>query len=129
MRRATKYILLLDDNTYGNNQDFLKKKTYILDLDMINNNDIVKEIDISSKLTPFVNEYISSKGAENSNCSIEYFEIENMLTPPEINAETEVAFKVYYRSIDGNNIETSLGSEAYAYNVKTDTIRDLGSID
>ena len=43
-----------------------------------------------------------------------------------INEENEVAFKVYYRCVDGNT-ETSMGSEIYAYNVKTDTIRDLGS--
>ena len=49
-----------------------------------------------------------------------------MMTPPDINEENEVAFKVYYRCVDGNT-ETSMGSEIYAYNVKTDTIRDLGS--
>ena len=57
---------------------------------------------------------------------LEYFGVEDTMTPPDINEENEVAFKVYYRCVDGNT-ETSIGSEIYAYNVKTDTIRDLGS--
>ena len=122
-----RYILLMDDNTYGMDQDFLKKKTYILDLNMTNSNDIVKEVNLSSKLTPFVNEYINkNKGSKSGTCTVEFFGVEDMMTPPEINEENEVAFKVYFRCVDGN-AETSMGSEIYAYNVKTDTIRDLGS--
>ena len=122
-----RYILLMDDNAYGTDQDFLKKKTYILDLNMINGNEPVKEVNLSNKLTPFVNEYINkNKGSKNGTCTVEYFGVEDMMTPPDINVENEVAFKVYYRCVDGNT-ETSMGSEIYAYNIKTDTIRDLGS--
>ncbi len=122
-----RYILLMDDNAYDTDQDFLKKKTYILDLNMINGNELVKEVNLSNKLTPFVNEYINkNKGSKNGTCTVEYFGVEDMMTPPDINEENEVAFKVYYRCVD-ENTETSMGSEIYAYNVKTDTIRDLGS--
>ncbi len=122
-----RYILLMDDNTYDIDQDFLEKKTYILDLNMTNGNEIVKEVNLSSKLTPFVNEYINkNKGSKDGTCTVEYFEVENMMTLPEIDEENEVVFKVYFRCGDGN-VETSMGSEIYAYNVKTDTIRDLGS--
>ncbi len=122
-----RYILLMDDNAYGTDQDFLNKKTYILDLNMINGNELVKEVNLSNKLTPFVNEYINkNKGSKNGTCTVEYFGVEDTMTPPDINEENEVAFKVYYRCVDGNT-ETSIGSEIYAYNVKTDTIRDLGS--
>ena len=120
-----RYILLMDDNAYDTDQDFLKKKTYILDLNMINGNELVKEVNLSNKLTPFVNEYIN-KSSKNGTCTVEYFGVEDMMTPPDINEENEVAFKVYYRCVD-ENTETSMGSEIYAYNVKTDTIRDLGS--
>ena len=54
-----RYILLMDDNAYDTDQDFLKKKTYILDLNMINGNELDKEVNLSNKLTPFVNEYIN----------------------------------------------------------------------
>ena len=121
-----RYVLLMDDNTYDTNQDFLKKKTYILDLNMVNGNDIVREIDLSRKLTPFVNTYINkNKGSLDGDCTVEYFGVEDMTTPPLIDEENEVAFKVYYRCVDGN-IETSLGYEIYAYNIQTDTIRVLG---
>ena len=126
MNQRQRYVLLMDDNIYDTNQDFLKKKTYILDLNMVNGNDLVREIDLSSKLTPFVNKYINeNKGSLNGTCTVEYFGVEDMITPPPIDEENEVAFKAYYRCVDGNT-ETSLGSEIYAYNVKTDTIRDLG---
>ena len=44
---------------------FLKKKTYILDLNMINGNELVKEVNLSNKLTPFVNEYINKNKGSN----------------------------------------------------------------
>lgn len=63
----------MDDNVYGMDQDFLKKKTYILDLNMTNGNDMVKEVNLSSKLTPFVNEYINkNKGSNKGTCTVEY---------------------------------------------------------
>ena len=46
-----RYILLMDDNAYDTDQDFLKKKTYILDLNMINGNELVKEVNLSNKLS------------------------------------------------------------------------------
>lgn len=123
-----RYILLIDDNSYDMDQDFLKKKTYILDLNMTNDNAIVKEVDISSKLKPFVDEYINkNKGLNKGTCIVKYYGVEDLMTPPDIDGENEVAFKVYFSCVDGN-AETSLGNEIYAYNVKTSTIRDLGSI-
>lgn len=123
-----RYLLLMDDNTYDTNQDFRKKKTYILDLNMVKGNDIVREVNLSSKLEPFVNEHINkNKKKLKGTCTVQYFGVEDMMTPPEIDEENEVAFKIYYRCIDGNT-ETSLGSEIYAYNIKTDTVRDLGSV-
>ena len=120
-----RYVLLIDDNTYDSKQDFLKRKTYILDLNMINGNDIVKEIDLSSKLEPFVNEYISmKKGSLNGICTVEYFEVEDVNSMT-FDKEKEVVFEVYYRCVNGN-LETSLGNEIYAYNVETGIIRDLG---
>lgn len=124
-----RYYLLLDDATYDMNQNFLNKKTYILDLNMVNGNEIVKEINLSSVLTPIANTYINNhKGNNVGTCSVEYFsaniEIELQLLP--MDPEKEVAFKGYYRCVN-NNVETSLGSEIYAYNVETNTIRILAS--
>ena len=122
-----RYYLLLDDATYDMNQNFLNKKTYILDLNMVNGNEIVKEIDLSSIFTPIANAYINNhKGNNAGTCSVEYFSANTGLTPPPIDYEKEVAFKGYYRCVN-NNTETSLGSEIYAYNVETNTIRTLGS--
>lgn len=122
-----RYYLLLDDATYDMNQNFLNKKTYILDLNMVNGNEIVKEIDLSSAFTPIANAYINNhKGNNAGTCSVEYFSANTGLTPPPIDYEKEVAFKGYYRCVN-NNVETSLGSEIYAYNVETNTIRTLGS--
>lgn len=122
-----RYYLLLDDSTYDMNQNFLNKKTYILDLNMVNGNKIVKEIDLSSVFTPIANAYINNhKGNNVGTCSVEYFSANAGLTPPPIDYEKEVAFKGYYRCVN-NNVETSLGSEIYAYNVETNTIRTLGS--
>lgn len=121
-----RYILLMDDNKYDLEENFLNKKTYILDLNMKDSSEIVKEIDLSSKLKPFVDNYINeNKGTTKGEYTIEYFDVEDLLTPLDIDDDTEVAFKVYYRCINGNT-ETSLGSEYYAYNVQTDQIRDLG---
>lgn len=122
-----RYYLLLDDATYDMNQNFLNKKTYILDLNMVNGNEIVKEIDLSSVFTPIANAYINNhKGNNVGTCSVEYFSANTGLTPPPIDYEKEVAFKGYYRCVN-NNAETSLGSEIYAYNVETNTIRTLSS--
>lgn len=122
-----RYYLLLDDATYDMNQNFLNKKTYILDLNMVNGNEIVKEIDLSSVFTPIANAYINNhKGNNAGTCSVEYFSANTGLTPPPIDYEKEVAFEGYYRCVN-NNAETSLGSEIYAYNVETNTIRTLGS--
>lgn len=122
-----RYYLLLNDATYDMNQNFLNKKTYILDLNMVNGNEIVKEIDLSSIFAPIANAYINNhKGNNTGICSVEYFSANTELTPPPIDYEKEVAFKGYYRCVNGN-VETSLGSEIYAYNVETNTIRTLGS--
>lgn len=122
-----RYYLLLDDVTYDMNQNFLNKKTYILDLNMVDGTEIVKEIDLSSVFSPIANEYINNhKGNNSGTCSVEYFSANKGLTPPSIDYEKEVAFKGYYRCVS-NNVETSLGSEIYAYNVETNTIRSLGS--
>ena len=122
-----RYYLLLDDATYGTNQNFLNKKTYVLDLNMVNGNEIVKEIDLASVFSPIVNQYINNHKGNNSGiCSVEYFSANTGLTPPPIDYEKEFAFIGYYRCVN-NNVETSLGSEIYAYNVETNTIRSLGS--
>lgn len=120
-----RYYLLLDDATYGIDQNFLNKKTYILDLNMIDKNEIVKEVDLASVFSPIANAYINNhKGNNNGICSVEYFSANKNSTPPPIDYEKEVAFTGYYRCVN-NNIETSIGSEIYAYNVETNTIRIL----
>lgn len=122
-----RYYLLLEDATYDMNQNFLNKKTYILDLNMVDGNQLVKEIDFASVFTPIANEYINShKGNNSGTCSVAYFSANRGTTPPPIDYEKEVAFGGYYRCIN-NNVETSLGSEIYAYNVETNTIRFLSS--
>ena len=122
-----RYYLLLDDATYDMNQNFLNKKTYILDMNMVDGNEIVKEVDLASVFKPIAENYINShKGNNTGNCTVEYFSATTSLTPPPIDYDKEVAFEGYYRCVN-NNAETSLGSEIYAYNVETNTIRDLGS--
>ncbi len=120
-----RYYLLLDDATYDANQDFLTKKTYILDMDMTNGNEIVKEVDLASVFKPIVDEYINSyNGDKSGTCTVEYFSAVKDSVPPTINYNEEVAFKGYYRCTNGNT-EKSLGSKDYAYNIKTNTIREL----
>lgn len=122
-----RYYLLLDDATYDINQNFLNKKTYILDMNMVDGNEIVKEVDLASVFKPIAENYINShKGNNVGNCTVEYFSATTSLTPPSIDYEKEVSFKGYYRCVN-NNAETSLGSEIYAYNIETNTIRDLGA--
>lgn len=122
-----RYYLLLDDATYGVDQNFLNKKTYILDLNMVDGSEIVKEIDLTSLFTPIADAYINEhKGNNTGTCSVEYFSANKNSTPPPIDYENEVAFTGYYRCVN-NNVETSIGSEIYAYNVENNTIRSLNS--
>lgn len=80
-----RYILLMDDNKYDLEENFLNKKTYILDLNMKDSSEIVKEIDLSSKLKPFVDNYINeNKGTTKREYTIEYFDVEDLLTPLDI---------------------------------------------
>lgn len=122
-----RYYLLLDDATYGMEQNFLNKKTYILDMNIVNGNEVVKEVDMAAVFKPVAEKYINEhKGNNTGTCTVEYFSATNSMTPPPIDYEKEVAFKGYYRCVNGN-AETSLGSEIYAYNVETNSIRDLGA--
>ena len=120
-----RYYLLLDDVTYDANQDFLTKKTYILDMDMTNGNEIVKEVNLASVFKPIVDKYINDyNGDKSGTCTVEYFSAVKGSVPPALDYNEEVAFSGYYRCTDGNT-EKSLGSKNYAYNVKTNTIREL----
>lgn len=122
-----RYYLLLDDATYGMEQNFLNKKTYILDMNMVDGIEIVKEVDMAAVFKPVAEKYINEhKGNNAGTCTVEYFSATNSMTPPPIDYEKEVAFKGYYRCVNGN-AETSLGSEIYAYNVETNSIREFGA--
>ena len=122
-----RYYLLLDDVTYGMEENFLNKKTYILDTNMVEGTEIIKEIDLASVFRPVVENYINThKGNREGICTVEYFSALNGSTPPPIDFEKEVAIHGYYRCVNGN-VETSIGNEIYAYNVETNTIRDLGA--
>ena len=122
-----RYQLLLDDATYGAGQNFLERKTYILDLNMVkDNNSVLKEVNLSEVLKPFVDKYINeNKGNAQGTCTIEYFGTDGVTL--QIDREKEVAFKGYYNCYNGA-AETSLGSNLYAYNVENNTIRDMGKI-
>lgn len=120
-----RYQLLMNDMEYGDGQDFLKKKAYILDLNMVNsNNTIIKEVDLASAMKSYVDDYISKNSNGKTGCKIEYMNPGNTLM---IDFEKEVAFKGYYHCFE-NGAETSLGSNLYAYNVETNSIRDMGAI-
>lgn len=120
-----RYQLLMNDMEYGDGQDFLKKKAYILDLNMVDsNNTIIKEVDLASAMKSYVDDYISKNSNGKTGCKVEYMNPGNTLM---IDFEKEVAFKGYYHCFE-NGVETSLGSNLYAYNVETNSIRDMGAI-
>ena len=120
-----RYQLLMNDMEYGDGQDFLKKKAYILDLNMVDsNNAIIKEVDLASAMKSHVDAYISKNSNGKTGCKVEYMNPGNTLM---IDYEKEVAFKGYYHCFE-NGVETSLGSNLYAYNVETNSIRDMGAI-
>ena len=120
-----RYQLLMNDMEYGDGQDFLKKKAYILDLNMVDsNNAIIKEVDLAAAMKSYVDDYISKNSNGKTGCKVEYMNPGNTLM---IDFEKEVAFKGYYHCFE-NGVETSLGSNLYAYNVETNSIRDMGSI-
>ncbi len=120
-----RYQLLMNDMEYGDGQDFLKKKAYILDLNMVDsNNAIIKEVDLASVMKSHVDAYISKNSNGKTGCKVEYMNPGNTLM---IDFEKEVAFKGYYHCFE-NGVETSLGSNLYAYNVETNSIRDMGAI-
>jgi len=120
-----RYQLLMDDIEYGDGQDFLKKKAYILDLNMVDsNNAIIKEVDLASAMKSYVDDYISKNSNGKTGCKVEYMNPGDTLM---IDFEKEVAFKGYYHCFE-NGVETSLGSNLYAYNVETNSIRDMGAI-
>ena len=120
-----RYQLLMNDMEYGDGQDFLKKKAYILDLNMVDsNNAIIKEVDLASAMKSYVDDYISKNSNGKTGCKVEYMNPGNTLM---INFEKEVAFKGYYHCFE-NGVETSLGSNLYAYNVETNSIRDMGAV-
>lgn len=120
-----RYQLLMNDMEYGDGQDFLKKKVYILDLNMVDsNNAIIKEVDLASAMKSYVDDYISKNSNGKTGCKVEYMNPGNTLM---IDFEKEVAFKGYYHCFE-NGVETSLGSNLYAYNVETNSIRDMGAI-
>ena len=122
-----RYYLLLDDLSYEMNQDFLTKKTYILDMNMVEGNEIIREVDMASILKPLTQNYINThKNSNQGKCLVKYHSAINQ-TPPQINYETEITFIGSYSCIN-NNVETSIGSEIYAYNVGTNTVRSLGTI-
>ena len=120
-----RYQLLMNDMEYGDGQDFLKKKAYILDLNMVDsNNAIIKEVDLASAMKSYVDDYISKNSNGKTGCKVEYMNPVNTLI---IDFEKEVAFKGYYHCFE-NGVETSLGSNLYAYNVETNSIRDMGAV-
>ena len=120
-----RYQLLMNDMEYGDGQDFLKKKAYILDLNMVDsNNAIIKEVDLASAMKSYVDDYISKNSNGKTGCKVEYMNPGNTLI---IDFEKEVAFKGYYHCFE-NGVETSLGSNLYAYNVETNSIRDMGAV-
>ena len=120
-----RYQLLMNDMEYGDGQDFLKKKAYILDLNMVDSNSaIIKEVDLASAMKSYVDDYISKNSNGKTGCKVEYMNPGNTLM---IDFEKEVAFKGYYHCFE-NGVETSLGSNLYAYNVETNSIRDMGAI-
>ena len=120
-----RYQILINDMEYGDGQDFLKKKAYILDLNMVDsNNAIIKEVDLASAMKSYVDDYISKNSNGKTGCKVEYMNPGDTLM---IDFEKEVAFKGYYHCFE-NGVETSLGRKLYAYNVETNSIRDMGAI-
>ncbi|MBQ7802416.1 hypothetical protein IJ380_00925 [Candidatus Saccharibacteria bacterium] len=120
-----RYYLLIDDATYDMNQNFLDKKTYILDMDMTEGNELIREVDLASVFRPVVEEFFNGKENTEGDCSVEYFSpFRGEVYSPQFNYDTEVPFKAYYRCVDGN-AERSFGSVVYAYDVENNTIRSI----
>lgn len=119
-----RYLLLIDDMEYGVGQDFLLKRTYILDLDMTDGSTAIKQVNLASVMKPIVEDYINNNAAGKTGCKIEYMNPGDTL---QIDFEKEVAFKGYYHCFE-NGTETSLGSVLYAYDVENKSIRDMGAI-
>lgn len=121
-----RYYLLVDDATYGVSEDFLKRKTYVMDLASVGSSDFIREVDLATAMTPFVESYISERRRENCEmCSVEYFGFSN---PMMIDFEKELIFVAYYPCTMYDGGEISLGSRVYAFNVETNEIKDMGAV-
>lgn len=121
-----RYYLLVDDATYGVSEDFLKRKTYVMDLAAVGSSNFIREIDLSKIMPPIVETYISEHRTENcETCSVEYFGFHN---PMMIDFEKELIFQAYYHCVMHDGGELSLGSRLYAFNVETNEIRDMGTV-
>lgn len=121
-----RYYLLVDDAAYGANADFLKRKTYVMDLASVGSPSFIQEVNLATTLTPFVESYIAEQRRENcETCSVEYFGYPN---PMMIDFEKELLFLAFYHCTMYGGGETSLGSRLYAFDVEANKIRDMGAV-
>lgn len=94
-------------------------------MNMADGNEIIKEVNLSDKFRPIAEKYINDKKGNNTGiCTVEYFSATKNSVPSPIDYDKEVAFMGYYRCVN-NNVELSLGTQIYAYNVETNEIRSL----
>lgn len=131
LRTKRRYYLAFDnaemlgeDNTF---MDFRKKKVYLVDMNLSNENDFIKEIDFANLIKGVYDEKINSlpdvlsagtvNETKKSDCKeykIQYNTSDNSM----IDGSKEIPFSIYYACIH-NNAELSLGTENYKLDVST----------
>lgn len=119
-----RYYLLVDNATYGLKEDFLQRKTYVMDLAAVGSSNFIREIDLSKIMMPIVETYISEHRTENcETCSVEYLGFHD---PMMIDFEKELIFQAYYHCVMYDGGELSLGNRLYAFNVETNEVQLVG---
>lgn len=119
-----RYYLLVDNAVYGLNENFLQRKTYVMDLAAVGSSNFIREIDLSKIMTPIVETYISEHRTENcETCGVEYFGFHD---PMMIDFEKELIFQAYYHCAMYDGGELSLGNRLYAFNVETNEVQLVG---
>lgn len=119
-----RYYLLVDNAAYGLNEDFLQRKTYVMDLAAVGSSSFIREIDLSKIMTPIVETYISEHRTENcETCSVEYFGFHD---PMMIDFEKELIFQAYYHCVMYDGGELSLGNRLYAFDVEANEVQLVG---
>lgn len=135
-----RYYLALDNadlaDENGNSIDFRDKKVYLVDMDLSDKNEFIKEIDLAKLIEGVYNEKINSlpnvlaEGTVNATnkSDINYYTISYYSADFPVNGEKEIPFAIGYGAVHdyegmSNAATLSLGKENYILNVETMTVR------